>query len=192
VETRSPAWLLRVRCRRATGKLSKSRVAAARSLSLRPRQTQPERLHTRDGRFETRENYSRLFGAPECRLWVKPGNAPQEPMFSAFAPIGDIPRHRRQPPEIERQPDDRRRRFGRIQPEGRAVIPGRVEDANPESRDSGSAPTAHPGMTSMLTRRWREKPLPPRAPRRGFPHASIRHRAASRTAAPARWRDRTS
>ena len=46
-----------------TGKLSKSRVAAARSLSLRPRQTQPERLHTRDGRFETRENYSRLFSA---------------------------------------------------------------------------------------------------------------------------------
>jgi hypothetical protein len=70
VETRSPAWLLRVRCRRGTGKLSKSRLAAARSLSLRPRQTQPERLHTRDGRFETRENYSRLFSAPECRLWV--------------------------------------------------------------------------------------------------------------------------
>ena len=29
-----------------------------------------------------------------------------------------------------------------------AVIPGRVEDANPESRDSGSGPSDHPGMTS--------------------------------------------
>ena len=27
------------------------------------------------------------------------------------------------------------------------VIPGRVEDANPESRDSGSGPSDHPGMT---------------------------------------------
>jgi len=26
------------------------------------------------------------------------------------------------------------------------VIPGRVEDANPESRDSGSGPSDHPGM----------------------------------------------
>jgi hypothetical protein len=30
VETRSPAWLLRARCRRASGKLSKSHVAATR------------------------------------------------------------------------------------------------------------------------------------------------------------------
>src|ERR1700736_2647997 len=28
-----------------------------------------------------------------------------------------------------------------------AVIPGRIEDANPESRDSGSGPSDHPGMT---------------------------------------------
>ncbi|HLX16630.1 MAG TPA: UvrD-helicase domain-containing protein [Bradyrhizobium sp.] len=28
-----------------------------------------------------------------------------------------------------------------------SVIPGRVEDANPESRDSGSGPSDHPGMT---------------------------------------------
>jgi len=26
------------------------------------------------------------------------------------------------------------------------VIPGRVEDASPESRDSGSGPSDHPGM----------------------------------------------
>jgi len=26
------------------------------------------------------------------------------------------------------------------------VIPGRVEDANPEPRDSGSGPADHPGM----------------------------------------------
>src|SRR6478609_6194821 len=42
-----------------------------------------------------------------------------------------------------------------------------------------------------ITRRWRERPLPPRIPRRGFPHASTPHPAAGRTAAPARWRDRT-
>ena len=30
------------------------------------------------------------------------------------------------------------------------VIPGRVEDANPESRDSGSGPLDHPGMTEIL------------------------------------------
>src|SRR5271154_3854208 len=29
----------------------------------------------------------------------------------------------------------------------KGVIPGRVEDANPESRDSGSGPADHPGMT---------------------------------------------
>jgi hypothetical protein len=29
-----------------------------------------------------------------------------------------------------------------------AVIPGRIEDANPESRDSGSGPSDHPGMTT--------------------------------------------
>ena len=28
-----------------------------------------------------------------CRLWVKTGNAPKDPKFSAFVPIGDIPRH---------------------------------------------------------------------------------------------------
>jgi hypothetical protein len=27
------------------------------------------------------------------------------------------------------------------------AIPGRIEDANPESRDSGSGPSDHPGMT---------------------------------------------
>jgi hypothetical protein len=31
------------------------------------------------------------------------------------------------------------------------VIPGRVEDANPESRDSGSSPSDHPGMTIFIT-----------------------------------------
>jgi hypothetical protein len=31
------------------------------------------------------------------------------------------------------------------------VIPGRVEDANPESRDSGSGPSDHPGMTISIT-----------------------------------------
>jgi hypothetical protein len=30
------------------------------------------------------------------------------------------------------------------------VIPGRIEDANPESRDSGSGPSDHPGMTSKM------------------------------------------
>src|SRR5450755_5084071 len=33
------------------------------------------------------------------------------------------------------------------QTDGNNVIPGRVEDANPESRDSGSGPSDHPGMT---------------------------------------------
>jgi hypothetical protein len=28
-----------------------------------------------------------------------------------------------------------------------AVIPGRIEDASPESRDSGFGPSDHPGMT---------------------------------------------
>src|SRR5450432_274907 len=37
-----------------------------------------------------------------------------------------------------------------------AVIPGRTEDANPESRDSGSGPSDHPGMT--------EQNLPPSSP----------------------------
>jgi DNA helicase-2/ATP-dependent DNA helicase PcrA len=30
-----------------------------------------------------------------------------------------------------------------------AVIPGRIEDANPESKDSGSGPSDHPGMTAQ-------------------------------------------
>jgi hypothetical protein len=30
------------------------------------------------------------------------------------------------------------------------VIPGRVEDANPESRDSGSGPSDHPGMAMII------------------------------------------
>jgi DNA helicase-2/ATP-dependent DNA helicase PcrA len=34
-----------------------------------------------------------------------------------------------------------------------AVIPGRIEDANPESRDSGSGPSDHPGMTTPSTAR---------------------------------------
>jgi hypothetical protein len=71
VEAHSPAWLAAASAspprQRET---DKSRVAAARSLRLRPRQTRPERLPSRDGRFETRENYNRLFSAPECRLWV--------------------------------------------------------------------------------------------------------------------------
>ncbi len=56
----------------------------------------------------------------------------------------------------------------------------------------------HHGMGSSaegieaFRRRWRETPLPPRGPRRGFPHASTPRRAAGRTAVPARWRDRTS
>src|SRR6478609_9432390 len=29
------------------------------------------------------------------------------------------------------------------------VIPGRLEEANPESRDSGSGPSDHPGMTGI-------------------------------------------
>src|SRR5947209_16276095 len=33
------------------------------------------------------------------------------------------------------------------------VIPGRVEDANPESRDSGSGPSDHPGMTVSFAHR---------------------------------------
>src|SRR5437879_6363283 len=48
-----------------------------------------------------------------------------------------------------------------------------------------------PRNDEAITRRWRGRPLPPRAPRRGFRHASTRHRAGGRTAAPARWRDRT-
>jgi uncharacterized membrane protein YfcA len=32
------------------------------------------------------------------------------------------------------------------------VIPGRIEDANPESRDSGSGPSDHPGMTTEKMR----------------------------------------
>src|ERR1700674_4084738 len=44
---------------------------------------------------------------------------------------------------------------------------------------------------NAVTRRWRERPLPPREPRRGFRHASTRRRAAGRTAAPARWQNRT-
>src|SRR5260370_11396265 len=31
-----------------------------------------------------------------------------------------------------------------------AVIPGRCEASNPESRDSGSGPSDHPGMTKRL------------------------------------------
>src|SRR6185312_4575543 len=31
-----------------------------------------------------------------------------------------------------------------------AVIPGHLEEANPESRDSGSGPADHPGMTTQL------------------------------------------
>ena len=64
----------------------KSRVAAARSLRLRPRQTRPERLPSRDGRFETRENYNRLFSAPECRLWVKLRRTQCEQMSSRVTP----------------------------------------------------------------------------------------------------------
>jgi hypothetical protein len=31
-----------------------------------------------------------------------------------------------------------------------SVIPGRCEASNPESRDSGSGPADHPGMTAMV------------------------------------------
>jgi DNA helicase II / ATP-dependent DNA helicase PcrA len=34
-------------------------------------------------------------------------------------------------------------------PSSKAVIPGRIEDANPESRDSGSGPSDHPAMTAQ-------------------------------------------
>src|SRR5882724_6939340 len=34
-----------------------------------------------------------------------------------------------------------------------AVIPGRCEASNPESRDSGSGPSDHPGMTVLRQRR---------------------------------------
>ena len=44
------------------------------------------------------------------------------------------------------------------------VIPGRVEDANPESRDSGSGPSDHPGMTTL--RELPCTPLLPPIPRR--------------------------
>src|SRR5437588_4395738 len=47
---------------------------------------------------------------------VKPGNAAKEFMVSAFAPIGDIPRKRRHPPEIERQPKAHSRSAHRILP----------------------------------------------------------------------------
>jgi hypothetical protein len=43
-------------------------------------------------------------GCGQCLSWVKPGNAPTEPMFSALASKGDIARLRRHPPEIERSP----------------------------------------------------------------------------------------
>src|SRR6267154_1316540 len=33
-----------------------------------------------------------------------------------------------------------------------AVIPGRCEASNPESRDSGSGPADHPGMTELFRR----------------------------------------
>jgi DNA helicase-2/ATP-dependent DNA helicase PcrA len=39
------------------------------------------------------------------------------------------------------------------------VIPGRIEDANPESRDSGSGPSDHPGMTTQ-----NPAPLSPSSP----------------------------
>jgi hypothetical protein len=72
VEAHSPAWLAAASASPPRHReTDKSRVTAARSLRLRPRQTRPERLPSRDGRFETRENYNRLFSAPECRLWVK-------------------------------------------------------------------------------------------------------------------------
>src|SRR5262249_32065308 len=34
-------------------------------------------------------------------------------------------------------------------PDLSAVIPGRCEASNPESRDSGSGPSDHPGMTTL-------------------------------------------
>ena len=78
------------------------------------------------------------------------------------------------------------------------VIPGRCEASNPESRDSPVRNCA-PAIWSFgpsrndrrPTPRWRERPLPPPVPRRGFRHASTRRPAAARTAAPARWRGRT-
>ena len=55
-------------------------------------------------------------------------------------------------------------------------------------RSSGSA-----GMhCATSTPRWRGRPLPPLLRRRGFRHASTRRPAAGRTAAPVRWRGRTS
>src|SRR5436853_4715173 len=38
----------------------------------------------------------------------------------------------------------------------RAVIPGRCEASNPESRDSGSGPSDHPGMTGSLVLQYLE------------------------------------
>src|SRR5205085_863181 len=37
-----------------------------------------------------------------------------------------------------------------------AVIPGRCEASNPESRDSGSGPSDHPGMTTSLVLQYLE------------------------------------
>src|SRR5258705_8923482 len=36
-----------------------------------------------------------------------------------------------------------------MQNDGEAVIPGRCAASNPESRDSGSGPSDHPGMTAL-------------------------------------------
>ena len=51
---------------------------------------------------------------------------------------------------------------------------------------------AHPTRRDDITPRFPETPLPRPGPRRAFRHASRRRRAAGRTAAPARWRGRTS
>src|ERR1700755_3442277 len=47
----------------------------------------------------------------------------------------------------------------RILPDVETSFRGRVEDANPESRDSGSGPSDHPGMTNV--RQERLCPPPP-------------------------------
>ena len=38
----------------------------------------------------------------------------------------------------------------KVKPYLSAVIPGRCEASNPESRDSGSGPSDHPGMTAFI------------------------------------------
>src|SRR3984957_19900953 len=81
----------------------------------------------------------------------------RKPASNSAATIWSRPRISTQPwpsPQRFRARASVRSRSGRsgFIIDGEAVIPGRIEDANPESRDSGSGPSDHPGMT-VLPRR---------------------------------------